>query len=118
MNTPKPTLVTDENVNLLRPATLAVSGGGPYDPGMEARIAKLESDVGHVRTDISDIKALLGRLAPRIDEMYGGRVTQQDLTNLRVEVERRPTRRQSMFDIFAIVSLIGAVLALGAKLAH
>jgi hypothetical protein len=35
---------------------LARGGGGPHDPGMEARIAKLEADVGHVQRDISKIK--------------------------------------------------------------
>ena len=32
------------------------STGGPYDPGMEARVAKLESDVGHIQRDVSEIK--------------------------------------------------------------
>jgi hypothetical protein len=97
---------------------LASGGGGPHDPAMEPRVARLESDVGHIRSDIGEIKTLLGRLAPRIDEMYGHQsnlVTQQDLANLRVEIV---TRRQTIFDIFAIVSLIGVVLTIGAKLAH
>jgi hypothetical protein len=88
---------------------------------MEPRVAKLESDVGHIRSDISEIKTLLGRLAPRIDEMYGAQgalATRDDVSNLRIEIERRPTRRQTIFDIFAIVTLIGIVLSLGARLAH
>jgi hypothetical protein len=96
-------------------------GRGPHDPGMEPRVAKLEADVGHIRSDIGEIKTILGRLAPRIDEMYGRQaalVTQQDLTGLRVELERRPTRRQTVFDIITIVSFIGAVLTIGAKVAH
>jgi hypothetical protein len=100
---------------------LAPGGRGPHDPGMEPRVAKLESDVGHIRSDIGEIKTLLGRLAPRIDEMYGRQaslVTQQDLTGLRVDLVLRPTRRQTIFDIFTIVSLIGVLLTIGAKLAH
>src|ERR1700693_6343698 len=38
-------------------------GGGPYNPSMEARVAKLESsveyiqrDIGEIKTDIRDIK--------------------------------------------------------------
>jgi hypothetical protein len=107
-------------------------GSGPDDPGIEARVAKLEADVGHIRSDAGDIKTLLGRLAPRIDEMYGRQATwvtqqdfanlrmtvQQDFANLRVEISQRPTRRQTIFDIFTLVTLIGAVLAIGAKLAH
>jgi hypothetical protein len=38
------------------------SAGGPYDPGMEARVAKLESDVGHIQRDVSDIKTDLREL--------------------------------------------------------
>jgi uncharacterized coiled-coil protein SlyX len=97
------------------------STGGPYDPGMEARIAKLESDVGHIRSEISEIKNVLTRLAPRIDEMYGKLPffsTKEDIANLKIEVGKRPTRRQSILDIFSIVALIGALLAIGARLAH
>jgi hypothetical protein len=96
-------------------------GAGPHDPDFEARVAKIESDVGHIRSDVGEIKSLLGRLAPRIDEMYGRQtsmVTQQDFSSLRVEVSQRPTRRQTIFDIFGIVTLIGAVLAIGTKFAH
>jgi hypothetical protein len=88
---------------------------------MEPRVAKLEADVGHIRSDIGEIKTLLGTLAPRIHEMYGRQaalVTQQDLTSLRVEIEKRPTRRQTVFDIFAIVGFIGVLLTIGAKVAH
>jgi hypothetical protein len=101
-------------------ARSGAGGSGPHDP-IEARIARLESDVGHIRSDLSQITTLLGRLAPRIDEMYGrqaGTVTQQDFANLRIEILQRPTRRQTILDIFSIVSLIGVVLAVGAKLAH
>jgi chromosome segregation ATPase len=31
-------------------------GGPPYDGGVEARIAKLESDLGHVTGDVREIK--------------------------------------------------------------
>jgi hypothetical protein len=100
---------------------LASGGDGPHDPNMEARVAKLESDVGHIRSDITEIKTILGRLAPRIDEMYGRQAilaTQSDIAGLRVEIERRPTRRQTVFDIFTIVTLVGGILTLGSRLAH
>ena len=100
---------------------LAPGGSGPHDPGMEARVAKLESDVGHIRADISEIKTILGRLAPLIDQMYGKLpffATKEDVANLRAEIDKRPTRRQSVLDIFTIVGAIGAVLTIGAKLAH
>ncbi len=35
----------------------AASGGGPPDPGMDARVAKLEAHMEHIQSDITDIKA-------------------------------------------------------------
>ncbi len=40
----------------LRPSQLAAAGGGPHDPGMEARVAKLEAHVEHIRSDLNEIK--------------------------------------------------------------
>jgi hypothetical protein len=99
----------------------ATGGSGPVDPGIEVRVAKLESDVGHIRSDISEIKASLGRLAPRTDEMYAKLTffaTKEDIANIMREIERRPTRRQSVVDIFAVVALIGTLLTIGAKISH
>ena len=39
-------------------------------------------------------------------------------TELRLEIMQRPTRRQSVFDIFAIVALIGVILTIAARFAH
>ena len=135
---------------------MADTGAPPAEPGLEPRVARLEADV-------AEIKAILNRLAPRIDEMYGfltaklpELVTKSELSELRaklpelatkaqladlrtefksemaelraelksemaelrIELLQRPTRRQMVFDIFAIVTLIGAVLTIAARLAH
>jgi hypothetical protein len=37
------------------------------EPPMEARIARIESDVGHLRTDVTDIKADLRARFDRVD---------------------------------------------------
>ena len=59
MNTPRPTLVTQDNIqnfsSINQPA-IASGGSGPYDPSMEARVAKVESDIGHIQRDIGEIK--------------------------------------------------------------
>jgi hypothetical protein len=41
-----------------------------------------------------------------------------DIAELRLEILQRPTRRQAMFDMFAIVGPIGAALAIASHLAH
>ena len=43
-------------VHLGRPQ-LATAGGGPHDPGMEARVAKLEAHIEHIQSDINEIKS-------------------------------------------------------------
>lgn len=61
---------------------LRAAGGGPQYPDMEIRVARLESNV-------ADIKAILARLAPRIDEIYG--------------------RLQAMPTTWQIIAIIGVV---------
>jgi hypothetical protein len=112
---------------------MADTGASPAGPGLEPRVARWEGDV-------AEIKATLNRLAPLIDDMHGflrgmlpHLATKADLaelrtemkieiaelrTGFRVEIARRPTRRQAVFDIFAIVGLIGAILTIAARLAH
>lgn len=40
------------------------------------------------------------------------------MAELRIEIMQRPTRRQSIFDIFVVVGLIGAVLTIASRFAH
>jgi ribosomal protein L29 len=42
----------------------------------------------------------------------------REMAELRIEVMQRPTRQQSIFDVFAVVGLIGAVLTIAARFAH
>jgi hypothetical protein len=90
---------------------------------------------------VSEIRSILNRLAPRIDEVYGFRTAKlpelarslraetktqiadlrtatQTLADLQPEIAQRPTRRQSIFDIFAVVGLIGAILTIAKHFAH
>jgi hypothetical protein len=41
-----------------------------------------------------------------------------EIADLQLEIARRPTRRQSILDVSAIVGLIGAVLTIAARFAH
>ena len=96
------------------------TGGPAHEPGLDARVGRLESDV-------SDIRTVLNRFTPRIDEMYGfltvrlpQSATNAELTGLRAETrtEFADVRRQSIFDIFAIVGLTGVILTIAARFAH
>jgi hypothetical protein len=93
-----------------------------------------------MRSDIAEIKATLNRLAPLIDEFRGfiaatlpTLATKIELGELRAELKsdiaelraelcleilQRPTRRQAIFDMFAIVGLVGAVPAIATHFAH
>lgn len=53
------------------------SGGGGYDGGMEARIAKLESDVEFLKRDVSEIKGDIKELR---GEIMGVRTTDFRIT--------------------------------------
>lgn len=119
---------------------MADGGAPPQTPALDARIARLE-------TDVAEIKATLARLAPRIDEMYGFftaklpdlaagaqladlrtetkseiaalRIeTKSELADLRLAISLRPTRRQAMLDTFAVVSLIGVILAIASHVLY
>ena len=104
---------------------LAGGGSGPHDPGMEARLAKLESEVSHINQGVSEIRGVLGRLTPIIDRMDGFQqatlpnlATKVELVDLRNQIEKRPTRRQIVVDVGLIVGIIGSLITIGAKLAH
>ena len=47
-----------------------------FNGGMEARIARLESDVAHIRTDLADVKAdvrsMRDKLDAKIDAKFDG----------------------------------------------
>ena len=40
---------------------------GPYDSGMEARIAKLEAHAEHIQRDLGEVKTDLRTLAKKVD---------------------------------------------------
>jgi protoporphyrinogen oxidase len=100
-----------------------------------------------VEADVAEIKSILNRLAPRIDEMYGFMTAKfpelatkaelaelrtetkteiaavrtelkSEIAEMRIEIMQRPARRQTVFDGFAIVSLIGVILTIAARFAH
>jgi uncharacterized coiled-coil protein SlyX len=94
----------NDNVHQLRAGQLEVSGGGPQGPGIEARLARLEVVVAHLQSDLTEVKATLGRIAPEIYKMAG------EMPHLatKAEVAKRPT----VAGIIAIVALVAAVASI------
>jgi orotate phosphoribosyltransferase-like protein len=74
---------------------------------------------------ISEIKDQLTKLNPKIDDIVGfikhgvpNLATKADLGDLKLEIEKRPTRRQAILDITLVVGLIAAVLTISTRVAH
>jgi len=60
----------------IRDAEVAPGGSGPHDPGMDARVARLEDDMKEVKadlrtvkTDLAAIRADLGYLKGRMENL-------------------------------------------------
>jgi hypothetical protein len=94
----------DNKIVYLGSPPLATSGGGPHDPGMEARVAKLEAAVERLQADMTDVKTVLGRLEPKISEIFGA------FPHLatKADVVKRPT----VAGIIAIVAAIAAIASI------
>lgn len=79
-----------------------------------------------VERSTSEIKVVLGQIAPKIDDVAGfikhrgpSLVDKAELIGIKgqlsSEIEKRPTRRVAIFDIAWVVGLIGSAMALGAR---
>ncbi len=82
----------------------AATGGGPHDPGVEARVAKLEAAVEHLQADMTEVRASLSRVEPRIAKMAGAfpyLATKADLG-----------KRLTVAGIITIVALIAPIASI------
>lgn len=76
-----------------RLSNLQTGGGPPYDPGMEARIAKIEGAVEHMAT-----KEAVARIDGRID-------------TLAEKVSNLPTKTYILTTIIGLLAVIAALIA-------
>jgi hypothetical protein len=74
-----------------------------------ATTAELTGLRAETKTQIAD---------PRAETKAGFADVRREIVELRLEIVQRSTRRQSIFDIFAAVGLIGAILTIAARFAH
>jgi hypothetical protein len=78
------------------------SGGGPFD-GMEARVARLESDVEHIKADVGDIKSSLNELTTQTTEL------RINFARLDERVSHLPTKG---FLVTTVLVALGVIAAL------
>jgi hypothetical protein len=85
--------------------------------------------IDEVERSSGEIKNTLRGLVPKIDDLAGfakhrapNLADKYDMVrlqaDLKAEIDKRPTRRQSVMDAVMIVGFFGTVLAIGSKLAH
>ncbi len=101
-----------ENLRVLH--SLALDGGGPDDPGMAARIDRLEADM-------RDVKAVLARLEPAIAGISAHLphlATQASLERVRGDImaalETKPSRGGMWAMGIALFALVVAAMSAGA----
>jgi hypothetical protein len=103
-------------------------GGGPHDPGMEPRIARLEATVDHIQEDAREIKTALAQIVPVVNRMDGflqatlpSLATRADVereaASLRLEIEREAASLRLEIDRRPTWARIVAALAVPAAIA-
>jgi hypothetical protein len=63
-----------------------------------------------------DIRREMADLRGETKAQFGD--IRREMAELRLDIVQRPTRRQAILDIFAIVGLIGSVLTIASHFAH
>jgi len=87
------------------------------------------SRIDGVERSTGDIKEALRQLLPKLENLSGfathrapSLVDKADIANLKAElkaeIEKRPTRRQTIADIALIVGVIAAAVTLGSRVVH
>ena len=71
--------------------------------------AETQTQIAGVGTEIADLRA---ETKAEFSDV------RREIVELRLEIVQRPTRRQSIFDIFAVVGLIGAILTTAERFAR
>jgi hypothetical protein len=75
--------------------------------------AETQTQIAELRTEIADSRT---ETKTQIADLRTE--TKAEIADLRLEIVRRPTPRQSVFDIFAVVGLIGAILTIATRFTH
>ena len=76
----------------------------PYDPRMEQRVTRLESDVRDIQTTLARLEAMLEATLPHL-------ATKADVAQLRAELAEKPSRAYMWGVLAALVTAYAAGLA-------
>lgn len=94
-------------------AAIANAGGGGHPPGMEQRVAKLETDVGEIKRLLSDqLMPMLVRIDERLNGAMSQMATKADLATARGEVLEKLADKPGKGYLWTVLAvLVGAILA-------
>ncbi|MBI5128144.1 MAG: hypothetical protein HZA66_01760 [Rhodopseudomonas palustris] len=79
-------------------------GGGTYDGMIEARVARLEADVGHIQRDVAEIKVAVKEAGQNLTDL---RISSAALTE---RVRHLPTYGQNLAMLLSLLALIAALV--------
>ncbi|MFT4275985.1 MAG: hypothetical protein QM576_06465 [Rhodopseudomonas sp.] len=79
-------------------------GGGTYDGMLEARVARLEADVGHIQRDVAEIKDAVKDAGQNLTDL---RIASAALTE---RVRHLPTYGQNLAMLLSLLALIAALV--------
>lgn len=88
-------------------------GGGPHDPGMEQRVARLEADVGEIKRLLGDqIMPMMIRIDERLNGAMSQMSTKADLATAKGEVLEKLAEKPGKGYLWTVLAvLVGAILA-------
>lgn len=86
-------------------------GGGPHDPGMEARVVTLENEVKYIRRDLDEVRADVRAIRERLGSV------DSTLSSISVKLDNFPTKLQlSLWAGCGLAAVLGVAFALIALL--
>ncbi len=79
-------------------------GGGTYDGMLEARVARLEADVGHIQRDVAEIKDAVKGIGKDVTDLKVNHATVSE------RIAHLPTYGQSFAMLTGMLALIAALV--------